>query len=272
MMTDILMATYNGERYLQEQMESLLAQTCTDWHLTIRDDGSTDKTQDIIDHYLSAFPNKISQLNDGGSLGARDSFQMLLNASTADYVFFADQDDVWSPNKLERMLALMQETEAQCPKGTPLVLHCDLEVVDSTLNTIAPSFWAYSNLRPELLDNDIHFLAIANDVTGCAMLLNKAARELSLPFYEHAYMHDAWITLVVKANGGKVIPVHEALVRYRQHGNNTLGAKEYKFFNGGLRWKLFLAKRSYGQAHPLVFKNVMQFVYHKLRYFAALHL
>ena len=101
-MIAILMSTYNGERYLREQIDSLLNQTYKDWKLYIRDDGSTDETISIIESYVNDYPDLIVLLKDDlGNLGSARSFMRILSVVDADYYMFCDQDDVWLPNKVK---------------------------------------------------------------------------------------------------------------------------------------------------------------------------
>lgn len=269
-MVDILMSTYNGEEFLREQLESILGQTYTDWHLFVRDDGSSDDTVAILHDYEARYPDRISLCPDDlHNLGAMRSFERLLAMSKGDYIFFADQDDVWKPNKVEKMMSAIRKEEASLSENLPIVVHSDLEVVDAELRPIASSFWKYSFLCVDLIDAHLQYLAIVNSVTGCAMMMNKAARKVALPFSPYAYMHDASVAVSVKAAGGRVIPLFETLIMYRQHGDNTVGAVAYNFFNGGLKKKWFLAERSYKASHPQVFGNRLSFWFWKLRFFVS---
>ena len=270
-MINILMSTYNGGRFLSQQLDSILQQSVTAWQLFIRDDGSSDDTRRIVSQYSDPRIHLLEA--DGRNLGAMHSFEYLLtNYGDADYIAFADQDDVWMPDKLELCLDLMTKGEHNHGSSTPVVIHTDLTVVDSELKEIAPSFWRYSNLQPDLIESNIHFLAIANCLTGCTMLISRAAAQAALPFSRAAYMHDAWIALAAMKAGGIICPLNRPTMLYRQHGKNTLGAVEYRFTLTQWKWKYFLAKRSYTAAHPIVFSNPLQFVYWKIRYFLKLHL
>ena len=248
-MIQVLLATYKGDRYLSEQIASLEAQTERDWHLIRREDGE-----------------------DGERLGACGSFMRLLEqAPTSEYYAFMDQDDIWRDDKLSVLKQAMQDAERQYGSHTPIVVHSDLEVIDAEGKMLHPSFWASSNIHPEILDSNIHYLAICNSVTGCAMLFNDAARRVSFPVAKYAFMHDMWIALCTLAAGGKVIPVKDTLVQYRQHGHNTLGAVDYHFTLLDWKHKWMLMKRSYYGAHPLVWHNWWHFLYWKMRYFISLH-
>ena len=269
-MIAILMSTYNGERYLAEQLDSIIAQTCTGWRLFVRDDGSTDRTQQILDEY-GAKDHRITLLRDQENLGACRSFEHLLEqCGDADYYAFADQDDVWKPNKLAICLDTIRKAERDFP-NQPVVVHTDLQVVDDQLNEIAPSFWQYGGIVPQILDANIHYLAICNSVTGCAMMMNRAARKAALPFLPGIFMHDAWVALMVLKAGGRVIPIPQTTIRYRQHTQNVCGAQQYRFRMSNIREKYRLAQRSYRTGHPLVFKNKVHFVWWKTIYFVVLH-
>lgn len=262
----ILMSTYNGERYLAEQIESILAQTITKWRLFIRDDGSTDKTQEILDEYAIK-EKRITLLRDTENIGACRSFERLLaQCGDADYYAFADQDDVWRPNKLAVCLSAIQATEKLYP-NRPIVVHTDLQVVDEQLEEMAPSFWKYSNIQPDLLDEHIKYLAICNSVTGCAMLFNRQARACSLPFSADAYMHDAWVALMAAYHGGSVIPIHQTPIAYRQHRGNVLGAVQYSTFGRSISRRKYEANISYGRAKGYVYRNRVQFLLWKTIYF-----
>lgn len=264
-MINILLSTYNGERFLAQQLDSILNQSYSDWRLYIRDDGSKDSTQDILRQYASK-DKRITVVSDNENLGAMMSFEHLLRQyGDAEYIAFSDQDDVWDRDKISLSIEAMKQAEQQYP-GKPIVVHSDLRVVDSTLRPIASSFWKYSNIIPKLLDANIYYLAISNSVTGCAMLFNSTARSCSLPFYNNAYMHDAWITLKVKISGGVIVPIDKPLISYRQHGDNTLGAVNYNIFGRSIAVRIEDAKRSYRMSHPYVFKNKLQFFIWKVIY------
>lgn len=225
---DILLSTYNGEDYLQAQLDSLLLQDFTDWKLLIRDDISTDRTLEIILSFIALHPTRAFLVDNGGqNLGPKRSFSALLNYSHAEYVMFCDQDDVWHPCKIRKTFEKMRELVAANGDRKPLLVHSDLTVVDEKLEVIANSFWAYAGLRPQngaALSREL----VMNVVTGCAMMINRAACDLALPIPATAIMHDWWIALVV-AGTGKSAYITQPLTLYRQHGRNALGAKKYTF-------------------------------------------
>ena len=265
-MVDILLSTYNGERYLREQLDSVLAQTFADWRLIIRDDGSLDGTMPLLQEYADRYPDRIRLLTDGDRLGACRSFGRLLEqCGDAGYYAFCDQDDVWKPDKLALSMEVMTGAEAAHP-GKPVVVHTDLQVVDERLNEICPSFWKYTHLCPDLQDKHLPYLAISNSVTGCAMLFNGKARACALPMSGKAGMHDAWVALAAAARGGKIIPIHQSLVAYRQHGCNTLGAVPYSMATRSWKERRREARSNYERTHPLVFASKLHFYVWKAVY------
>jgi glycosyltransferase involved in cell wall biosynthesis len=230
----ILLPTWNGERFLRAQVDSLLAQDYPDFIIVCRDDGSRDASPAIIAEYAARLPQRFHVVPaDGRNLGASGSFGFLLEYVLAHkaalglasaWVMPSDQDDVWHPDKLRRSMARMQTLEAAHP-GLPLLVHGDLEVVDESLASIAPSFVRYQGLQP--LRNSLARLLVSNTVTGCTALCNEALLRRALPIPAAAVMHDWWLALVAGAFG-RLSFIDEPLLLYRQHGANTLGAREYQ--------------------------------------------
>jgi hypothetical protein len=222
-MIDILLSTYNGERHLASQLDSILAQTFSGWRLLIRDDGSSDATLAVIDRYVARAPEKIRRIATGGArIGPCQSFSTLLEASTASYVMFCDQDDVWLPEKVEVSLRRLQQLEARHGSAMPLAVFTDLKVVDEDLRELASSFWSQLRLRPHQGQrlNRLLFQSVAN---GCTMIFNAALRARATPIPPDAVMHDWWLMLVAAAFG-RTDHVDEQTVLYRQHGANVCGA------------------------------------------------
>jgi glycosyltransferase involved in cell wall biosynthesis len=221
---DIVVATYNGARYLDEQFESLLAQTYPHWRVIVRDDGSSDHTPDLLAAWQQRHPDRFTIVHDSRSnLGAAQNFSILLSHTTSPYVALCDQDDVWLPHKLERTLTLMRSQEGRYGTSTPLLVHTDLQVVDTELKQVAPSLWALQYLDPHH-EMDLARLLTQNVVTGCTALLNRALVTRVGPIPDAVIMHDWWIALVA-ASLGQVSHLAEATVRYRQHHHNDIGAK-----------------------------------------------
>jgi len=221
---EILLSTYNGEKYLKEQIDSLFAQTHKEWRLIVRDDGSTDSTVEVVKGYQSLHPGKVILVEDTeGRLGPTGSFSRLLENSTADYLMFCDQDDVWLPEKMETTLARLRTLESGF-ETMPLLVHTDLKVTDEGLNVIADSFLKYQNLDPGR--KDLNNLLVFNNVTGCTVMMNRALKDLATPIPAEAVIHDWWMALVASAFG-IIEYMNVPTVLYRQHAENVVGSTGY---------------------------------------------
>jgi glycosyltransferase involved in cell wall biosynthesis len=218
----VLLATYNGARFLREQIESILSQTYENVHLLARDDGSSDETPAILQEYARRFPQQFHLLRpDSTNQGVVVNFVCLMKAATANYICFADQDDVWSPDKIEKNYQAMAKLEERADPGTPLLVFSDLSVVDENLNLLFPSFWSCMGIDPARV-HSINRILGRGVVTGCTMMINRALLELSTLIPEDVCLHDRWIALVASALGHANF-IAEPLVRYRQHGRNAVG-------------------------------------------------
>ena len=219
----ILLSTYNGALFLEQQLDSLFAQTHASFKVFVRDDGSQDNTLEILKKY------DVKLLPTSKNLGSKNSFATLLNHaivdSDADYFMFSDQDDVWYEDKVEKTLTKMKRMEGKHGSTLPLLVHTDLEVVDAEMNTIADSMWQFEHTLPA--KNKFNQLLIQNTVTGCTTMINRPLAIKCLKIPSGAIMHDWWIALVA-SQFGKIGFVHEPMIKYRQHGQNTIGAKEFK--------------------------------------------
>lgn len=218
----VLLSTYNGERYLKEQLYSLKNQTNKHFIIVARDDNSGDNSVKLIKNLgIDVLPSTIN-------LGAKISFSELLTYANknlnSDYIIFADQDDVWDENKIEKTSHKMQELESIYGRDMPLLVHSDLTVTDEKLDIIAPSFWKYQNINPN--KQKLSDFLVDNNVTGCTMMINRALAERVKSIPQEAIMHDWWIAMVASALG-KIAYIDEPLMLYRQHGKNDTGAKKY---------------------------------------------
>ena len=221
---DILLGTYNGARHLQPQIESLLRQEDVSFRILVRDDGSIDETPAIIERYRRSRPDCFLVLASSGNIGATRNFATLLEHSDAPYAALCDQDDVWAPGKLRVLSGMLRDMETRHGSGTPMLVCCDLRVVDADLRERHRSYWRYAGVDPR--HTNLAHVLIRNPVAGCASLVNRALIRLSLPVPREALVHDYWLTLVAAA-AGHIGTIPEPLVDYRQHGGNIIGARPY---------------------------------------------
>jgi glycosyltransferase involved in cell wall biosynthesis len=226
----LICPVHNGARFLGEFLRSLTAQTHTDWRLWVLDDASRDDSAALVRACAAADPRVVllaptaaPQAGVPTPRGAAAAFAWLWDAlpPDADYVMFADQDDVWLPGKIAQALAAMRAAESE--RAGPVLVHTDAVVVDATLRQIAPSFWRYAQLTPE--PATVQRFVVLNVVTGNTVLLNRALRDRVGRIPAAAAMHDWWVACVAAAFG-RVVAVPTPSVWYRQHGANTIGARD----------------------------------------------
>lgn len=217
---DVLMATYNGEKYLKDQIDSILNQTYKNIHLIISDDCSTDKTREILKSYEEN--ERVSVFYQEKNLGYVKNFEFLLKHITSNLYMLSDQDDFWLPEKIEKSVEKLQSENLDLVFG-------DLEVVDENLNTIFPSFAKFMlldrKIRKELNTNKLQYLY--NCMTGCTILSKKKFLNdiLPVPTTSKYVIHDYWLGLVVSLKG-KVGYLETPYIKYRQHGNNQVGTNK----------------------------------------------
>lgn len=220
---DIVIATYNGESYIAEQIQSIIEMNGFESYINniiICDDNSKDNTLEIIESLVPSEKLVILQnSNDHTNLGPIKNFERGVLKSQAAFVMLSDQDDVWKKEKLELYIQKIKEID----KNVPFVIFSDLEVVDEKLKTICSSFLEYQSI-PKNWHENINNLLIQNTAPGCTMLFNRELVKEAFPLPEKCIMHDWWLILVAKVLGD-VYFINEALIKYRQHGKNQVGAK-----------------------------------------------
>ena len=249
---DILLSTHNSSVYLCEQIDSIVSQTYTDWCILIRDDGSKNDTLKIINKYVDKYSGKIVLIEaDKKNIGPCQSFSRLLKFSTADYIMFADQDDIWIPEKLEICMQKIHKMEKQYGASFPLLVHTDLKVVTQDLQVLQDSFMAYQNISG--YRDQTNQLLLQNSVTGCTVLMNKALKDIAMPIPNRACMHDWWLALVASLLG-KIGFINIPTVYYRQHAENFIGAQ--KSDTAYLISKLKNFRESKQALHKAIFQSI----------------
>jgi glycosyltransferase involved in cell wall biosynthesis len=234
----VVLPTFNGAHFLPEQLASILAQDQVETHIVCRDDGSSDHSAAVLAQWADKHPGRFTLLTQPtGNLGVKHSFSALLEGALTrpvhgpTYFALADQDDVWHPNKLATLVAAIQAIEAEHPQQ-PALVHSDLRVVDAQRRVIAERMSQYQGLHPER--SGLRAQLVSNTLTGCTALMNRALVSMSTPIPEHCVMHDHWISIVASAFGHRRF-LPQALVDYRQHSDNALGAKA-QMPNAQYRW------------------------------------
>ena len=219
---EVVLPTYNGAAHLQEQVESIHRQTLRPQRLLVRDDGSTDRTRDLLVVLKTQYGDWLHLLPSSENLGCSANVNRLLEATEAPYVALADQDDVWVPHKLEASFDLLRQVERSHGIERPLLVHSDLVLVDADGHSLGCTYLQRQRLNPLLTAPKD--LVLTNVVTGCTVLLNRALLNRALPIPSEALMHDWWLALVA-SRLGQICFLSEATVLYRQHDANVLGAQ-----------------------------------------------
>lgn len=222
----IIMTTYNGEKYVKEQIDSILVSNYQDFELFIYDDGSNDNTVALMRPYEQQYPDKVHVFQNEKNLGLVRNFLQALSLTTMDYVMFCDQDDVWTANKIGITLKRMRNLEAQTGKGTPLAVFTDATVVDQNLMELQSSFFESNHLEPK--NTDLAHLLMENKLIGCTVMVNAAVRKVlqSNRLPQDAKYHDWWVALIA-ASFGKIAFVKESTLLYRQHEKNMVGGADF---------------------------------------------
>jgi glycosyltransferase involved in cell wall biosynthesis len=222
MKISVVMATYNGERYLEQQLQSILNQTLKPAEIIVCDDVSTDGTVVILEKYKQ--DGKLTYIVNNHQLGLIDNFKKAVSlAAEGNYVALSDQDDEWLPEKLAQSAALLQKIE---DPELPCMVYTDLLLVDQNEKILNPSF--RKELGQDKYQHNLETLVFGNFVNGCTMLMNPALKKLFAGIPNNVRLnHDGWMALVA-FTFGKVASITTPLVRYRKHENNLSIAADTK--------------------------------------------
>ena len=220
----ILLATYNGGKYIRVQLDSILNQSYDNWVVYVHDDGSNDETMDIVNEYIQNYPEHFCYVEGAPTGCARNNFMYLFSKVESEIYMCCDQDDYWIPDKIECTLEKMNEII----EDVPCLVFTDLEVVDQNLNTISGSMNIYQKLGCN--DTSVNHILVQNIVTGSTMMVN---RQLSYNLIKYnnidkIIMHDWWAGIIA-AEKGKIVYIDKPTIKYRQHASNSVGAKKMDF-------------------------------------------
>ena len=224
-LVEILLATYNGEKYITEQINSIRAQSYKNWILSINDDGSTDTTMAIVKSAANNEPRINLKSLSNNRYGAAGNFLALLADSSASYIMFCDQDDIWYPNKIALEMDAIRTAEALYGTDVPLLVFTDSSIVDKELKVINPSRSSTVPFKPDNVS--LAQLIISNVAQGCSILINRplVKKMLLYPLPDVFVMHDYW-AIVLAAIFGKVKYLPISTLSYRQHESNVWGASK----------------------------------------------
>jgi glycosyltransferase involved in cell wall biosynthesis len=241
---EVLLATYNGEKYLGEQISSILTQTFQDFRILVSDDGSTDRSLEIIGDLANKYPQKIMVVDKNNSHhGVVGNFSDLIERSSSPYLMPCDQDDIWFPNKIQVLVEEIQSMEEDKGIEYPSLVHSDLTVVNSSLEVIDQSLMRYSGLNPNR--TSLNQLLVQNVVTGASCIFNRCLADLASPIPGKALMHDWWIALIA-SSVGVIGYLDKPTGYYRQHSGNVLGASSFGWKYLWDRFKLLLSSEGKG--------------------------
>lgn len=248
----VLLSTYNGERFLSQQLDSIINQTYSDFKIHIRDDGSSDNTPNIIGKYVEDYPNKIIWYeNTEGNLGIASSFRYLVSLVDADCYFFADQDDIWMLDKIERQTNFYIENKI----GTTATLVFSNMVV---FNHDTDSEYDYFNSF-NLSQDNINRGILKGVVSGCVMMFDRKLRDIYLERLKNDYVIHDYNMYMSAYLFGEILVMPEKLIKHRIHGANSIGDRKTSriniLFKDGI--KFFLNNKGY---RTIVFSHYFQYV------------
>ena len=206
----VCIATYNGEKYIGNQLDSILSQLNDDDEIIVSDDGSMDRTVEIIENYND---KRIRLIRNTGVRNVVSNYENALSCVKGDYVFLSDQDDIWMPAKTKIMYEALQKSDLAV---------CDAEIIDADNNLLYASYYEIRNSGPGFMKN-----LLKNSYMGCCMAFRRDILRYILPFPENIAMHDMWIGLCVELIGTPFF-IQQKLIQYRNHSENTTSTAKNK--------------------------------------------
>lgn len=231
MKISVCIATYNGQQYIENQLQSILTQINQDDELVIVNDASIDSTVFIIKEFQDS---RIKLIENKINLGVVKTFERAINNATGDIIFLSDQDDIWLPNKVQKIIEVFQKY----PDIT-LVLS-DAQIIDSEGQVTADSYFNIRG-RGKFVANPLSNI-IKNKYLGCTLAFRREMLDVFLPFPADIPMHDIWIGMI-NAIYGKASYIDEPLIQYRRHNNNTsIGHLAHAGIVQMIKWRLALVK------------------------------
>jgi len=217
-MISIVVATCNGEKYIKEQLDSIINQSYKNFEILILDDKSEDRTVEIIQHYERKY-SFIKVIQNKSRLGVINNFEKGISLAKGDFIALSDQDDIWEKDKLLIQYNTIKDYDI------PVMVHSDLSIINEKGNIISNSFFKKKGYNfPEKKSLDI--LISLNGVMGNTIMFNKKLKKIILPFFTKIPMHDYYISVMNEVYG-KRITINKPLVKYRIHATNIGNPKKY---------------------------------------------
>lgn len=221
----IVLASYNGEHYIREQLDSILSGTYKNFCIHVFDDGSSDCTREIIKEYEKRYPGQVVLNENAENKGVVKNFLCGIQAVEEAYIMLCDQDDVWLPDKIEKTMQEMKRVEGEEKEAA--IVFTDAKVVDAQLTPQGTSF--YKRSRYKLNQMGLSYMLMENKLIGCTIMLNYKIKEKITAVPTSARMHDWWIALIGAAFG-KIAFLEEETILYRQHGSNVVGNQSFSSY------------------------------------------
>lgn len=231
-MVSVAVATYNGERYIKEQIESILENLSKKDEIVISDDGSNDNTIKIIEDIIKK--DDRVKLIEGPKKGIKENFQNAIENTKGDYIFLSDQDDIWFKNKVDTVKKYLDNEKVS------IVVHDNI-VIDNNMKIIYESLFDFRKSGNGIIKN-----IYKNTYIGCCMAFKKELKNKILPIPNNILMHDQWIGVIGELYG-KSIFIKDKLIYYRRHGDNNSSFKHFKM--------------------KVMLKNRIKFIYSFIKYY-----
>lgn len=236
---DIILATYNGEIFLDELIISVINQDYRNWKLIISDDKSTDSTLAMLRKY-EAMDDRIKIINIDRQGGALNNFKKAIEYSEANYVMFCDQDDIWLKNKISKLYKEIKNKEKDEGYRYPVIIFSDLKMINENNLILTDSYFKFNKINPKF-NLDIRYVLWKCSAPGCVSIMNRALIKISQPIPSDISMHDHWHLINALVYGSAYF-LDEPTILYRQHSNNVIGGLPKPFFYKFRNINLFVSQ------------------------------
>lgn len=212
-MISVVLAAYNGEKYIAAQIESIINQTYNEIEIICIDDCSQDSTSDIIQEYAKRYTPIIKFYKNITNLGIRKTFELGCQIAIGNFIAFSDQDDFWYPEKLELLHTFI------CQNNNTVIAYCNSALTDENLSIIKHQNWTNNSA---IKGKNFYNIAYENSIMGCSMMVKKEFIDKVMPFPEDGFYHDWYLAIMAKALNKEIFFVDKVLQLYRSHSNNIV--------------------------------------------------